>query len=119
MKRYLFLLLILFSSFIKAAEISNTNSYYGQIQGVSVGFYTHVAIGFPTGQTCLGSSIAVLLTSNPKYKEILSLFLLSETSKQSVNIFQPSAQTISFPGGGTYCVVTEAALGNFTLWASP
>jgi hypothetical protein len=119
MKCYLFLLLILFSSFIKAGEISNTNSYYGQIQGVSVGFYTHVAIGLPAGQTCLGSSVAVLLNSNPKYKEILSVFILSEATKQSVKIFQPSAQTISFPGGGTYCVVTEAALGNFPLWASP
>ena len=99
-----------------AGDITTAATYVGPTQGIGVGFFDHVGVGLPAGQTCHGANVAVLLTTNTKYKEILSTLLLAEATKQPVTIYQLGAQTTTFAGTYIYCVVTQASLNTFPLW---
>lgn len=107
---------IVWSSIASAGDISTASTYFGGIQGVGVGFWGHVGVGLPVGQTCHGSQTVVLLTSNPRYKEILTILIAAESTGQSVKMYQLGASNYAPAAGATYCVVTEAALGNFPIW---
>jgi hypothetical protein len=55
----LFLLFIPTSAF--SADIEGATNYSGNIDSVGVGFFGHVGIGLPEGQTCHGQRVIVLL----------------------------------------------------------
>ena len=63
-KTLLSLVLATFFIASNAEDIGIAAAYFGPIQGVGVGFYGHVGIGLPAGQTCNGSNMVVLLTTN-------------------------------------------------------
>jgi len=105
-----------FSLSVHSGDIATANTYFGPIQGVSVGFWGHVGVGLPSDQTCHGQRVVVLLNTHSKYKEILSSLLTAEASKSSVKFYFLGSQTITFGGSYSYCVITEAALGDFPGW---
>lgn len=80
---------------------------------VAIGFYGHVGVALPSGQTCHGSRVAVLLTTNAKFKETLSMLIDAQTTKQMVKFYALGATSAIF---GQHCVITEASLGDFPLW---
>lgn len=115
MNRTLAALVLAFYSFTsQAGDIATAATYFGSTQGIGVGFFGHVGVGLPVGQTCHGSNIVILLNTNPQYKEILSVLLAAEAGKQSVKFYQLGAQTTTF--GSSYCVITAASLGDFPIW---
>ena len=114
MKKLLFAFLFLTSTFSMAGDIPTEANYSGKIESVAIGFFGHVGIGLPAGDTCHGQPIIVLLTTHPQYKEILSTLLAAQTSGQEVNIHRLGLETSSFGVG--YCVVQYLSLGDFIVW---
>jgi len=103
------------SSAVRAGDITGASTYYGPTQGVAFGLFSNIGVGLPTGQTCHGSPVVVLLTSNPRYTEIVSVLLTAEASHVSVKMYSLGTVMTNF-GGTNYCTITEAGLGNFPLW---
>ena len=116
MKKVVFVYFGILMSFnVVAADLTGTDTYYGKINSVSVGFFSNVGVALQDGTTCNGQKVAVLLTTNPKYKEILSLLLTAETSQKEVHFYRVASNLSQF-GTPPYCVINEAALGKFPLW---
>ena len=92
-------------------DLTDPEPYLGKVQSVAVGFYGHTGVGPQDGTTCQGSPIAVLLTSNPKYKEILSLLYVAETTQSAVQFYALAMVRSEFGAG--WCVIREASLGRF------
>jgi len=109
-------LLVVFSVAANSAGIDTSGSYNGKIKGVAIGHWGHVGVGFVDGVQCNGKNEAILLTSNPLYKEILSLLLAAETAKSDVILFRLSSKVQEFSASSSYCIVSSASLGDFTSW---
>lgn len=71
-----------------------------------------MGVGLPSGSTCHGRPVAILLTTNTQYKEILALLLTAASAKQDVKFYQLGSLTSSYGD----CVISEASLGSFPLW---
>jgi hypothetical protein len=99
-----------------AADIATVGNYAGPIQGVALGFFSSVGVGLPSGQTCHGKNVVVLLTTHPRYKEILAAMLAAEAGNRNVRFNQIGGVVETFSPGYTYCVIGEAAIGDFPLW---
>ncbi|SRR6266571_1527897 len=99
---------------VYAIDLTGTQTYVGKVQSAAVGFYGHIGVGLQDGTTCQGQSVAVLLTTNPKYKEILSLLYVAETTQSDVKFYALASVRSDFGVG--YCVIGEASLGRFALW---
>jgi hypothetical protein len=97
------------------ATIDTNGNYHGTIQGVAVGFFGNVGVGFPSPTTCAGTPAAVLLTSNPQYNSILALLLTAQATGADVNINTLPSVVQTF-GGAAYCIITAASLGEFVYW---
>jgi len=118
MKKILLLLsLLIFIAQVHAVDIPASTSgatYSGKIEGVAIGFFDHVGIGLPAGDTCNGRKSLALLTTHPQYKEIMSVLLAAEASGKIVKFYGLGSEISTFGSG--YCVVNWASLGNFPLW---
>ena len=120
MKWFLFVLiscLLLIADQSYAVDIppsSEGSTYSGKITGVAIDFYYHTGIGLPDGETCNGKPAIVLLKTHPRYKEILSVLLIAESTGKTVEIYGLGQELSDFGAG--YCVVKFASLGNFPLW---
>lgn len=82
-----------------------------------MGFFNQVGVGL--NAPCLGQNVAVLLTSNRQYNEMLSTLLAAQASGATVQMYQLTSQsTAGNPifAGFTYCVITPVSLGTFPLW---
>src|SRR5882757_3670120 len=100
---------------VPAGTIDVNGSYHGTIEGVAVGFFGHVGVGL-VGANCNGSSVVVLLTTNPHYKDILSVLLSAQSANADLRLLWLSSQLQDFGSGNVYCVINYASLGNFPLW---
>ena len=116
MKRiYLVLIfLVAISKSALSADIETSENYIGNINSVAVGFFGHVGVGLPDGQTCHGQRVIVLLTTHPLFESMLSVLLTAEAAQKEVNVFQLGSQESDFGVG--YCVITHVSLGDFPLW---
>jgi len=112
---FLFLLLVFFQSTVYAVDLFGTDTYYGKINSIAIGFFGNVGIALESGTTCNDQSVVVLLTSSSKYKDILSLLLTAEISQKEVHMYRVASELSTF-GTPPYCVITEAGLGQFPLW---
>ena len=99
-----------------AGTFDGNGDYHGTIQGVAVGFFSNVGVGLTDGATCSGQGVAVLLTSNPQYKDILAVLLAAQSTGSNLRLWYLTGATQTFPGGYTYCVINFASLGDFPLW---
>lgn len=116
MKKYLSALALILNSLVsQAGDIATASTYFGPTQGIAIGFFGHVGVGLPVGQTCHGLNVVLLLTTNAQYKDMLSTLLAAEAAKQSVDLYQLGAQTATF-GSTAWCVITGVSLGDFPIW---
>jgi hypothetical protein len=117
MKFFIIGLVLLGQGFMcHGADIVTAANYHGLIQGIGPGFFGHVGIGLPAGETCHGQPLVILLKTNPSYKETYAAMLTAEAAKQPVRMFNLGAQTTTFAPTYTYCTITEAGLGDFPNW---
>lgn len=98
----------------QADDFTGERSYYGTINAVAPGFYGHTGVEMTEGSTCKGRRQLILLTSNPRYNDILALLLTAQASKTSVTLCSIGKNVES----NGYCTIGEASLGNFSLWWS-
>ena len=110
-----FVALIFSSTAANAANYTGGTSYFGPIQAVASGFWGEVGIGLANGDTCLGRNQVVLPRSNARFSEMLSLMITAAASGKPVKLYNIGTTTVTF-AGLTYCVVTEASLGDFPGW---
>lgn len=95
-----------------AADLTGQQSYFGTINAVAPGFYGHTGVELVDGMSCRGRRQVILLTSNPRYADILALLLTAQASRTGVKLYAIAAQ----PDLGGFCTIGEAALGNFSVW---
>ena len=98
-----------------ATNYTGGTSYFGPVQAVASGFWGEVGIGLANGDTCLGRSQVILQRSNSRFNEMLSLMITAAASGKSVKLYNIGTTTVVF-AGLTYCVATEASLGDFPGW---
>lgn len=103
------------STAANATNYTGGTSYFGPIQAVASGFWGEVGISLANGDTCLGRSQVILARSNSRFNEMLSLMITAAASGKSVKLYNIGTTTVVF-SGLTYCVVTEASLGDFPGW---
>ena len=85
-------LVIFFSIGSYAGSINSNGTYEGKVRGVAIGFWGHVGVGLD-GVQCEGKNEVLLLSSNEKYKDILSVLLAAEASGKSVMFYKVNATT--------------------------
>lgn len=100
------------SAMAPAADLTGQQSYFGTINAVAPGFYGQTGVELLDGMSCRGRRQVILLTSNPRYADILALLLTAQASHLGVKLYAIAAQ----PDFGGFCTIGEAALGNFSVW---
>lgn len=113
--KFLYLFAILNSVAVRAGDIAGSATYTGPIRGVGIGFFSNVGIGLPSGQTCHGQSVVLLMTSNSRYNEILSAMISAEVTRGNVKLPNLGTQSATI-SGYSFCMITEGGLGDFPLW---
>lgn len=95
-----------------ASDVTGTQNYLGTITAVAPGYYGHAGINLPSGWSCRGRSVVLLLTSNPRYADILAIMITAQSTHQSVKLHTPAA-TADYSG---FCTIEEASLGDLVVW---
>jgi len=106
---------LLFSSQACAGTINSLGTYNGIAKGVAVGFWGQVGVGLD-GVSCNGRNEVLLLLSNSKYKEILSVLLAAEASGKTVVFYSLTGSLHEVAPGHTYCAIRYASFGDFSAW---
>jgi hypothetical protein len=89
-------------------------SYHGGIQSVAIGFFGNVGVGL-NGATCNGLPAALLMTSNPQYKDMLATLLAAQSTGSNVRMYELTSATQTY-GSLTFCVIQFVSLGDFPYW---
>lgn len=108
----MFIFVICLATMASANDLVGQQSYLGTINAVAPGFYGHTGVELVDGMSCRGRRQVILLTSNPRYSDILAILLTAQASHSSVKFYAIAAQ----PDLGGFCTIGEAALGNFSVW---